>query len=88
MLDVFNVLNGLNEDWGRYMGVFTGSTNLLRAVSYDAATQRVRYSVNYFPAEEATATSDARAERGFGVAQPTGFEPFQFQAQLGIRYRF
>jgi hypothetical protein len=85
LLDVFNVLNGLNSDWGRYMGVFTGSTNLLRPAStnvYDAATGRVRYEVNYTPA------TDTTPESGFGVAQPTGFEPFQFQAQLGVRYRF
>jgi hypothetical protein len=28
------------------------------------------------------------ANRGFARAQPSGFEPFQFQAQLGVRYRF
>ena len=84
LVDLFNVLNGLNSDWGRYMGVFTGSTNLLRPVNngYDAATGRVRYEVNY------TAATDDRPESGFGVAQPTGFEPFQFQAQIGVRYRF
>ncbi|HEY0305125.1 MAG TPA: TonB-dependent receptor, partial [Longimicrobiales bacterium] len=26
LIDLFNVLNGLNSDWGRYMGVFTAST--------------------------------------------------------------
>ena len=43
---------------------------------------RVRYSVNYRPA------TDDQRESGFGVAQPTGFDPFQFQAQIGIRYSF
>ena len=82
LVDLFNVLNGLNSDWGRYMGVFTASTNLLRAESYDATTQRVRYTVNY------TAAREGVTERGFGVAQPAGFDPFQFQAQIGLRYRF
>ena len=85
LVDVFNVLNGLNSDWGRYMGVFTGATNLYRPAAtsvFDAVTGRVRYEVNYTPATETT------PESGFGVAQPTGFEPFQFQAQIGVRYRF
>jgi hypothetical protein len=82
LVDVFNVLNGLNEDWGRYMGVFTGATNLVRAERFDPVTGRVVYSVNYTPA------TDTAPARGFGVAQPTGFDPFQFQAQIGLRYRF
>jgi hypothetical protein len=88
LVDLFNVLNGLNSDWGRYMGVFTASTNLLRAESYDPVTQQVRYTVNYTAARPASGTSAAVTERGFGVAQPAGFDPFQFQAQIGIRYRF
>jgi len=84
LVDAFNVLNGLNSDWGRYMGVFTAATNLYRpdVTSFDAGTGRVRYTVNYTPA------TDSAPARGFGVAQPTGFEPFQFQVQLGVRYRF
>jgi outer membrane receptor for ferrienterochelin and colicin len=81
LVDLFNVLNGLNSDWGRYMGVFTSSTNLLRAERFDNATGQVVYTVNY---QAATAE---RAESGFGVAQPTGFDPYQFQAQIGVRYR-
>ena len=88
LVDVFNVLNWINSDWGRYMGVFSGSTNLLRAERFDPATGRVVYSVNYLPATEATATTPARRESGFGVAQPVGFDPFQFQMQIGVRYRF
>ena len=88
LADVFNVLNGLNEDWGRYMGVFTASTNLYRAERFDNATGRIVYSTNYFPATPATATQPAQRERGFGVEQPTGFDPYQFQVQLGVRYRF
>jgi len=82
VLDIFNVLNGLNSDWGRYMGVFSGSTNLLTAERFDAATGRTVYSVNYTPA------TDTQPRRGFGVEQPTGFDPYQFQMQLGVRYRF
>jgi hypothetical protein len=73
LLDMFNVLNVLNEDWGRFMAVF-GSANLspLTAQRFDAATGNVVYSAN----------------RSFGGTGPSGFEPFQFQAQLGVRYRF
>jgi hypothetical protein len=82
LVDMFNVLNGLNKDWGRYMAYITGGTNLLRAESFDPATGKVVYSVNY------TAPTATTPERGFGVLTPVGFDPFQFQAQLGLRYRF
>lgn len=72
IVDAFNVLNGLNEDWGRYMGVFGDQRNLLSASSYNAAARQVRYSVN---------------DR-FGEENAVGFDPFQFQLQLGVRYRF
>ncbi|HXF95790.1 MAG TPA: TonB-dependent receptor, partial [Gemmatimonadales bacterium] len=72
LLDLFNVLNGLNERWGRFMGVFGSRQNLLNAQSYNAATGNVVYSV---PAT-------------FGEEQPMGFDPFQYQMQLGVRYRF
>jgi hypothetical protein len=62
--------------------VYTASTNLLRAERFDNATGNVVYSVNY------TAPTTTTPESGFGVARPTGFEPFQFQVQLGARYRF
>ncbi|MGH7466437.1 MAG: TonB-dependent receptor [Longimicrobiales bacterium] len=88
LIDLFNVLNGMNNDWSRYMGVFTGATNLVDARSFDQATGRVVYRVNYFPAVPASGTTPATPERGFGVAQPTGFDPYQFQAQIGLRYRF
>lgn len=82
LVDVFNVLNGLNEDWGRYVTVATSSTNLLKAERYDATTGQIVYSVNYDPAAEA-------GQRGFGEARPLPFgDPFQFQVQLGARYRF
>jgi hypothetical protein len=72
LVDFFNVLNGLNHDWGRFMAVFGSAQNVLIARRYDLTTSRVVYGAN----------------RGFGTTGPSGFEPFQFQAQLGVRYRF
>lgn len=71
IVDAFNVLNGINEDWGRYMGVFGAARELLQANGFDAATRQVIYRVN----DE------------FGAEAPVGFDPFQFQLQLGVRYR-
>lgn len=42
--DLFNVLNGLNKDWGRFRRV--GQTQLLEVVRFDAATQRYVYRTN------------------------------------------
>lgn len=70
--DLFNVLNGLNSDWGRFVGVFGSEAELLDVEGYNAATRQIIYSVN----------------PNFGEAEPIGFDPFQFQAQIGIRYRF
>jgi hypothetical protein len=81
LVDVFNVLNGLNEDWGRFVTVATSATNVVRAERFDAATGQVVYSTNYFPERDA-------GSRGFGEARPLSFgDPFQFQVQLGLRYR-
>ena len=82
LVDLFNVLNGINKDWGRYMHNNTTATNLLTPRRFDNATGNMVYSVNFTPA-----TATAR-ESGFGVQTPLGFDPFQFQAQLGVRYRF
>ncbi|HET9581938.1 MAG TPA: TonB-dependent receptor [Gemmatimonadota bacterium] len=70
--DLFNVLNGLNEDWGQFNAIFGSAANPLEKEGYDEATNRVIYSVN----------------NGFGQLDPVGFNPLQFQAQLGARYRF
>ncbi|HEX8273425.1 MAG TPA: carboxypeptidase regulatory-like domain-containing protein [Longimicrobiaceae bacterium] len=81
LVDVFNVLNGINEDWGRFVTVATSATNVVRAERFDAATGKVVYSTNYFPERDA-------GSRGFGEARPLSFgDPFQFQVQLGLRYR-
>jgi hypothetical protein len=71
LVDLFNVLNGINSEWGRFMGVFSANTNLLQPTGYVGATRQVIYSV----------------PSTFGSQQPLGFDPFQFQAQVGLRYR-
>lgn len=42
--DFFNVLNGLNRDWGRFRRV--GQTQMLEVVRFDALTQRYVYRAN------------------------------------------
>ena len=72
-LDLFNVLNLLNGEWGRYMGVFAANRNLLAPQSYDAATGRILYTV----------------PSNFGLREPIGTNLLlQGQAQLGVRYVF
>jgi hypothetical protein len=88
LVDLFNVLNGLSKDWGRYMQVTGFQTDLLTPRRYDATTGNVVYSVNWSSAVPASGTTPARNETGFGVVTPVGFDPFQFQAQIGLRYRF
>ena len=72
-LDLFNVLNGINSDWGAYRGVFSANRNLLTPESYDPATNRIVYSVPL----------------NFGREEPIGTNLLlQFQAQIGARYYF
>jgi hypothetical protein len=73
-VDLFNVLNGINRDWGRYEAVTTSSRNLLSPQAYNAETQKIEYTV---PA------STFGQERALGAALL-----LQFSAQLGIRYTF
>ncbi|HUF89710.1 MAG TPA: TonB-dependent receptor [Gemmatimonadota bacterium] len=70
--DMFNVLNGINEDWGQFKAIFGSASEVFRKQGYDADSNRVIYSV----------------EGGFGREGAVGFNPLQFQAQLGVRYRF
>ncbi len=70
--DLFNVLNLLSDDWGKFEAVIGGERAPLRKEGYDANTNKVIYSVN---------------DR-FGQVSTLGFNPLQFQAQLGLRYRF
>lgn len=72
-LDLFNVLNGLNSNWGRYEAVTSGNRNLVTPVSYDAATNKILYTV----------------PTGFGEERSLGANLLlQFSAQFGVRYVF
>jgi Carboxypeptidase regulatory-like domain/TonB dependent receptor-like, beta-barrel/TonB-dependent Receptor Plug Domain len=72
-VNLFNVLNGLNRKWGRYMGVFGANRDLLTPNSFDAATGKILYSV----------------PTTFGSLGITGANLLlQFQAQVGLKYYF
>ncbi len=51
-MDLFNVLNGLNSEWGRCMGVFARNRNLLIPKSFDEATGQTLYTVPMRRVEE------------------------------------
>lgn len=82
LLDLFNLLNGINSDWGRFRGVFGSDRNLLAAEGFNPVTGNVIYSVNRAVDPESGEIT------GFGDKRQVGFDPIQFQAQLGVRYRF
>ena len=72
-VDLFNVLNGLNSEWGKYESITTDRRNLLTPQSYDAATGEILYTV----------------PRTFGDRRPVGFNLLlQFSAQVGARVFF
>jgi len=71
--DLFNVLNGINSSWGRYLGVFGANTDLLAPASYDAAHKKILYNL--------PTTFGSTGVAGTNLL-------FQFQAQLGMRYSF
>jgi outer membrane receptor for ferrienterochelin and colicin len=72
-VDFFNVLNGINSDWGRFVGVFGSDQNLLNAVSYDQTGDQILYSVS----------------SNFGEEDQIGNNlTLQFGMQLGLRYFF
>jgi outer membrane receptor protein involved in Fe transport len=72
-VDFFNVLNGLNRDWGRYQSVSTNRRNLMVPRAYDADTQTIQYDLTDF----------------FGEKRPLGANLLlQFSMQVGIRYTF
>lgn len=71
-LDLFNVLNGLHWGMGQYTVVAAEDQVLVRPVGYDREARVVTYAVN----------------ESFGTLRSVGFEPYQFQVQLGARYRF
>lgn len=72
-VDFFNVLNGINKNWGRYESVSTNRRNIMVPVSYDATEQTIRYQLTDF----------------FGEKRPLGANLLlQFSTQVGIRYIF
>ncbi len=72
-LDFFNVLNGLNSDWGRYVSVSAARRNLMNPVRFNRDTDRIEYTI----------------PTGFGDETTIGANLLlQFQAQIGVRYRF
>ncbi|HEX2781785.1 MAG TPA: hypothetical protein VHM30_19925, partial [Gemmatimonadaceae bacterium] len=70
--DFFNVLNGLNKDWGQRNEVSGGNQALLVPTAFSTVTNRFSYRVN---------TTFARAT-------PESFLTTQFQMQLGLKYTF
>ena len=72
-VDLFNVLNGLNSDWGQYRAVTSASRNLLAAQSYNSATKQIEYTV--------PTTLGTRTQLGDDLL-------LQFSAQIGLRYYF
>ena len=72
-IDLFNVLNGLNSDWGTYTGVFSADRNLLLPQGYDEATGESFYEV----------------PSSFGRERVIGDNlQLQFQARIGVKYYF
>ncbi|HWK90083.1 MAG TPA: hypothetical protein VNP72_08800, partial [Longimicrobium sp.] len=73
-VDMFNVLNAIDEEWGRVVGVFSANRNLLRAVRYDPADGgRILYAV----------------PETFGREEALGANLLlQFQTQIGFKYYF
>lgn len=72
-LDLFNVLNGLNSDWGRYVSVSAARRNLINPVRFNQETGQIEYTVPTNFGNETTIGSNLL---------------LQFQAQVGVRYRF
>lgn len=71
--DFFNLLNLINSDWSRNVGVVGSNAELLVVEGYSVATGTYRYSVN----------------PSFGrETDLSPFRTDQFQAQLGVRYSF
>jgi hypothetical protein len=78
VLDMFNVLNFLNEDWGQYRGVTSNRRNLLEPRTFvaggnDPDQGRITYRV--------PTTFGERRELGNNLM-------LQWQAQIALRYRF
>lgn len=72
-LDLFNVLNGLNRNWGKYESISSSRRNLLTPVSFNQTTQKIEYTV--------PTTFGQKTQVGQNLL-------LQFSAQLGARYYF
>ena len=72
--DFFNVLNGLNKDWGRRKEVSGGNQALLVPTAFSTASGAPKFSY--------------RVNTAFGRATPESFLTSQFQMQLGAKYTF
>jgi hypothetical protein len=71
--DFFNVLNGINKQWGRRMQVPSANEALLTNAGFNPTTNRYIYTTN----------------ADFGKTTPAAnFTTTQFQVQLGLRYNF
>ena len=83
-LDMINLGNLLNKNWGNYQttftGVNTGSVTILNYKGIDAATGRPTYSFPYLNAATNTPVTQSFVD---GTSQLS-----RWQAQLGIRYIF
>jgi len=72
-VDLFNVLNGLNSEWGQYVSVSAARRNLINPSRFNQETGQIEYTV----------------PTGFGNRTTLGANLLlQFQAQVGLRYRF
>lgn len=71
--DFFNVLNGINSNWGRTVGVAFANEALLQPNSFDQASNKFRYRYN---------TTYGR------LTSTNPFRVTQFNTQLGLRYNF
>ena len=72
-LDMFNVLNGLNKEWGKYESITAARRNLLAPVSYNASSNQIEYTV--------PTTFGQKTQVGTNLL-------LQFSAQVGMRVYF
>ncbi len=71
--DFFNVLNGLNKNWGKRLEVGGNNDQLLNVRGFNPTTNRFIYQVNPNFAQ---------------ITPSNNFSSTQFQMQLGLRYNF
>nr|MBA3346232.1 hypothetical protein [Gemmatimonadales bacterium] len=83
-LDLFNVLNFLDRDWGLYKQVseFEAGPRFLNAVGFDAANNRPIYSFAAPRSIEQTVYGENPS------GSPAGVNRSRWTVQLGAKYRF